>query len=77
MWNLKNTTYVNNTKKKKQTQGNVAIQRCLHAQTLCHLTLCDPMEYSLPGSSVHGISQAKILEWVTISFSRESSRSRD
>ena len=34
------------------------------------LTLYDPMDYSLPGSSVHGISQARILEWVAISFSR-------
>ena len=34
------------------------------------LTLYDPMNYSLPGSSVHGILQARILEWVTISFSR-------
>ena len=31
-------------------------------------TLCDPMDYSLPGSSVHGILQARILEWVAISF---------
>ena len=31
---------------------------------------CDPMDYSLPGSSVHGIFQTKILEWVAISFSR-------
>ena len=36
-------------------------------------TLCNPMDYSLPGSSVHGILQARILEWVAISFSRESS----
>ena len=43
---------------------------------LC-LTLCDPMDYSLPGSSVHGIFQARILEWVTISFSRGSSQPRD
>ena len=34
-------------------------------------TLCDPMDCSLPGSSVHVISQARILEWVTISFSRD------
>ena len=40
-------------------------------------TLCDPMDCSLPGSSVHGILQARILEWVTISFSRGSSRPRD
>ena len=33
-------------------------------------TLCDPVDYSPPGSSVHGILQAGILEWVAISFSR-------
>ena len=33
-------------------------------------TLCNPMDYSLPGSSVHGILQARILEWVAISFPR-------
>ena len=33
------------------------------------LTLCDPVDYSLPGSSVHGIFQARVLEWVAISFS--------
>ena len=38
-----------------------------------HLTLCDLMDCSPPGSSVHGILQARILEWVTISYSRESS----
>ena len=40
-------------------------------------TLCDPMDYSLPGSSVHGIFQAIVLEWVAISFSRGSSQPRD
>ena len=40
-------------------------------------TLCDPMDCSLPGSSVHWILQARILEWVAISFSRESSWPRD
>ena len=34
------------------------------------LTLCDPINCSLPGSSVHGILQARILEWVAISFSK-------
>ena len=33
------------------------------------LTLYDPMDCSLPGSSVHGISQARVLEWVAIAFS--------
>ena len=37
------------------------------------LTLCDPMDCSLPGSFVHGIFQGRILEWVVISFSRRSS----
>ena len=41
------------------------------------LTLCDPMDCSLPISSVHGIFQARILEWVAISFSRGSSQPRD
>ena len=40
-------------------------------------TLRDPMDCSLPGSSVHGIFQARVLEWVTVSFSRRSSRPRD
>ena len=40
-------------------------------------TVCDPMDCSPPGSSVHGISQASILEWVAISFSRGSSQPRD
>ena len=48
---------------------------CLVAQ-LCP-ALCDPRDYSLPDSSVHGISQARILEWVGISSSRGSSPPRD
>ena len=41
------------------------------------LTLCDPMDCIPPGSSVHGILQARILEWVAIPFSRASSQPRD
>ena len=41
------------------------------------LTLCDPLDCSPPGSSIHGILQARVLEWVAISFSRGSSRPRD
>jgi len=41
------------------------------------LALCSPMDCSPPGSSVHGILQARILEWVTIPFSRGSSQPRD
>ena len=36
-------------------------------------TLCDPTDCSLPGSSIPGIFQARVLEWVAISFSRRSS----
>ena len=39
--------------------------------------LCDPMQCSLPGSSVHGILQARILEWVAVPFSKGSSQPRD
>ena len=52
----------------KKSEGEVA-QSCL--------TLCDPMDCSLPGSSVHRIFQARILEWVAISSSRRSSPPRD
>ena len=40
-------------------------------------TLCDPMDCSLSGSSVHGIFQAIVLEWIAISFSKGSSQPRD
>ena len=43
---------------------------------LC-LTLCNPMNCNPPGTSVHGILQARILEWVAISFSKWSSQPRD
>ena len=65
---------------------------CLFAQTLykhllflfvvfyylCNVKfLCYPRDCSLPGSFVHGVSQARIQEWLAISFSRESSHSKD
>ena len=53
------------------------IQCCHCAATKSCPTLCNPMNYSLPGSSGHGISQAGILERVAISFSRRSSQPRD
>ena len=40
-------------------------------------TLSDPMDCSLPGSSIHGIFQARILEWIAVPFSRGSSQPRD
>ena len=53
-------------------RGSFLIVACCSVAKLCP-TLCDPMDCSLPGSSVHGISQARILEWVALSFSRGSS----
>ena len=64
-----------------ETEGDVYVQlhlltqQCSDSQ-LC-LTLCDPMDCSLPGSSVHGILQVRILELVAIASSRRSSRPRD
>ena len=51
------------------------LAHCMHTQ-MC-ASLCDPMDCSPPGSPVHGISQARILQWVAISSSRGSSRPRD
>ena len=42
----------------------------MHAQSLSRVWLCDPVDCSLPGSSAHGILQARILEWGAISFSK-------
>ena len=42
-----------------------------------HLTLCHPMNGTLPGSSVHGILQARTLEWIVMPSFRGSSRPRD
>ena len=49
---------------------------CAKSHQSC-LTLCDPMDYSPPGSSFHGILQARILGWVAMPPSRRSSRPRD
>ena len=56
-------------------QWNIACI-CTKSLQLC-LSLCDPMDCSPPGFSVHGILQARILEWVAISSSRGSSGPRD
>ena len=51
----------NNYKNKKVKSESEVAQSCL--------TLCNPMDCSLPGSSVHGILQARVLEWGAIAFS--------
>ena len=51
---------------------------CVHAKSLqSHTILCNPMDCRPPGSSVHGVLQARILEWVAIPFSRGSSWPRN
>ena len=50
---------------------------CMHVHAQSCLALCDPMDCSPPGSSVHGILQARILEWVAMRSSRGSSPPRD
>ena len=59
----------------EQVLGNSLVVQWLIPQK-CP-TLCDPMDHSPPGSSVHGILQARILEWVAIFFSRGSCWPRD
>ena len=69
-WILKITTRI-----LRVLKFHITTEYCL--VTKLYSTLCNPMDCSLRGSSVHGISQARILEWVAISFSRRSSRPRD
>ena len=52
-------------------------ERRKKVKSLSCVQLCDPVDCSPPGSSVHGILQARILEWVAISFSRGSFQPRD
>ena len=54
----------------------LSISLCAQSLQLCP-NLCDPMDCSSLGSSVHGILQARILKWVAMPLSRESSRPRD
>ena len=64
--------------KSSHVLGSMCMQACMCAQSfqLC-LTLCDLMDCSPPGSSVHGILQARLLEWVALPSSRGSSQPRD
>ena len=63
----------------KQQQSYIRVCVCLHACSVVksRLTLCYSMDYCPPGSSVPGISQARILEWVAIPLCRGSSWPRD
>ena len=54
---------------------HVCVHVCVHTQSC--LTFCRPVNCSLPGSSVQGVFQARVLEWAAISYSRASSQPRD
>ena len=62
---------------KMQESINKDLEEFKKVKLLSRVRLCDPMDCSLPGSSIHGIFQARVLEWVAISFSRRSSQSKD
>ena len=49
---------------------------CMRQVTQSCLTLCDPVDYSLPGSSVHGISLARMLEWLLFPYLGDLSESK-
>ena len=64
------------TRSSKINVGNRSLEVTCMCTELC-LTLCEPMDYSLPSSSVHGILQERILKWVAISSSRRYFQHRD
>ena len=74
-------------KRQKQCLGSLLpamvhsplVSLLLHVKVklLSRVQLCNPMDCNLPGSTIHGVFQARILEWVAISFSRRSSWPRD
>ena len=71
--------YIKQVKKKKKEKnrpGKVTKEVKVLVTQSCP-TLCNPLNYSPPGSSVHGTLQVRILEWVTIPFSRRSSQTRN
>ena len=69
--------YAYNKKKSKMRVKVTELDPAWSEVTQLCPTLCGPIDYSLLGSSVHGIFQAIVLEWIAISFSRGSSQPRD
>ena len=75
-WSL-GYAYMNSRKQSRNVRANCK-KSCIYAKSLQSCpTLCDPMDCSLPGYSVHGIRQARILEWGAMSSSRGSTQPRD
>ena len=63
--------------KSHKTWAIIAMSVCVLSLSAVSDSFCNPVDYSLPGSSVHRIFQARILEWVAISFFRGLSQVRD
>ena len=76
MWNILQVSFILTANPFKESKA-VAVHLYARSVAQSYLSLCDPMDCSTPGSSVHGISQARILEWVAMPSSRGSSWSRD
>ena len=65
------------TTKSQSNQSDTMLHWIHQLDTFSHVRLCNPMDYSPSGFSVHRVPQARILEWVAISSSKGSSQSRD
>ena len=70
--NINNLRYADDTTLMAESEEELK-SLLMKVKLLSHVRLCNPMNCSLPGSSIHGIFQARILEWGAISFSRGSS----
>ena len=55
-----------------ETPGESKISTLMYKVSQSCVTLCNPMDCSLPGSSIHGIFQARVLEWVATAFSEHA-----
>ena len=75
---VKQCSYYGKKNDSSQKKGKYNSHASMNVKSLqlC-LSLCNPMDHSLPGSSIYGILQARILEWVAIFSSRGSSRPRN
>ena len=74
--NLEERTCAKKTETSKKLYIYMCVCVCVLVSQLC-LTLCDPMDYSPSDSSVHGILQSRILDWVAIPFSSKTSQPKD
>ena len=78
MWGISSLSVMEPILHASETQSSPLDHQgqCVLASPLC-LTLCEPIDCNPLGSSVHGILQARILEWVAMTSSRDSSQPRD